>query len=70
MIPPEARLLRVYLNAHDRWHHQPLYQAVVEKARRAGEKGRIRSPADIRELLFRKTDDQNAVSRRHAHTHN
>ena len=33
MIPPEARLLRVYLNAHDRWHHQPLYQAVVEKAR-------------------------------------
>jgi PII-like signaling protein len=33
MIPPEASLLRIYLNANERWHHRPLYQAVVEKAR-------------------------------------
>jgi PII-like signaling protein len=33
MIPPEASLLRIYLNANDRWHHRSLYQAVVEKAR-------------------------------------
>ena len=33
MIPPEASLLRIYLNASDRWRHRPLYQAVVEKAR-------------------------------------
>lgn len=33
MIPPEASLLRIYLNASDRWHHKPLYQAVVETAR-------------------------------------
>src|SRR3954469_24110443 len=33
MIPTEASLLRIYLNANERWHHKPLYQAVVEKAR-------------------------------------
>jgi PII-like signaling protein len=33
MIPTEASLLRIYLNANDRWHHKPLYEAVVEKAR-------------------------------------
>src|SRR5206468_1082465 len=33
MIPPAACLLRIYVNADDRWHHKPLYQAVVEKAR-------------------------------------
>lgn len=33
MIPPEAQRLCVYLNAHEYWHGQPLYQAVVETAR-------------------------------------
>src|SRR5512135_81141 len=33
MIPTEASRLRIYLNASDRWHGQPLYQAVVEAAR-------------------------------------
>ena len=33
MIPPEACLARIYLNASDRWQHRPLYQAVVETAR-------------------------------------
>ena len=32
MIPPEASLLRLYINGNDRWHGQPLYQAVVETA--------------------------------------
>ncbi|MBX6316374.1 MAG: DUF190 domain-containing protein, partial [Isosphaeraceae bacterium] len=33
MIPPEASLLRVYLNANERWHGMPLYRALVERAR-------------------------------------
>jgi uncharacterized protein len=36
IIPPEARLLRIYLNASDRWHGKPLYQVIVETARAAG----------------------------------
>ncbi len=34
MIPPEAAILRVYLNANDRYHRTELYRAVVEAARR------------------------------------
>jgi PII-like signaling protein len=33
MIPPEASLLRIYVNAKDRWQHKPVYQAIVEQAR-------------------------------------
>jgi PII-like signaling protein len=33
MIPPDACLLRIYLNADESWHGKPLYQAVVEVAR-------------------------------------
>jgi PII-like signaling protein len=33
MIPDDARLLCIYLNASDRWHRRPLYRVVVEKAR-------------------------------------
>jgi PII-like signaling protein len=29
-------LLRIYLGESDRWHHQPLYEALVMKAREAG----------------------------------
>ncbi len=32
-IPHEAVLLRVFLGESDRWHHQPLYEAIVLKAR-------------------------------------
>jgi uncharacterized protein len=32
-IPNEAVLLRVFLGESDRWHHQPLYEAIVLKAR-------------------------------------
>jgi hypothetical protein len=32
-IPHEAMLLRVFIGETDRWHHQPLYEAIVLKAR-------------------------------------
>ncbi|HVZ59422.1 MAG TPA: DUF190 domain-containing protein [Terriglobales bacterium] len=32
-LPSEATLLRVFLGESDRWHHQPLYEAIVQKAR-------------------------------------
>ena len=32
-IPHEAILLRIFLGESDRWEHQPLYEAIVLKAR-------------------------------------
>ncbi len=32
-LPHEAMLLRVFIGESDRWHHQPLYEALVLKAR-------------------------------------
>jgi hypothetical protein len=32
-IPPEAILLRIFIGESDRWQHQPLYEAIVLKAR-------------------------------------
>ena len=32
-IPRDAVLLRIFLGESDRWHHQPLYEAIVLKAR-------------------------------------
>ena len=32
-IPHEAILLRIFIGESDRWHHQPLYEAIVLKAR-------------------------------------
>jgi len=32
-IPQDAVLLRIFLGESDRWHHQPLYEAIVLKAR-------------------------------------
>ena len=32
-IPHEAVLLRVFIGESDRWEHQPLYEAIVLKAR-------------------------------------
>lgn len=34
-LPTEAMLLRIFLGESDRWHHQPLYEAIVLKAREA-----------------------------------
>ncbi|MGH8022639.1 MAG: DUF190 domain-containing protein [Limisphaerales bacterium] len=32
-IPHEAVLLRIFIGESDRWRHQPLYEAIVMKAR-------------------------------------
>ena len=32
----EGTLLRIYLGELDKWHHQPLYEAIVLKAREMG----------------------------------
>jgi len=32
-IPEESLLLRVFIGESDRWHHQPLYEAIVMRAR-------------------------------------
>ena len=32
-LPHEAMLLRIFIGESDRWHHQPLYEAIVLKAR-------------------------------------
>lgn len=34
-IPTEAVLLRIFIGESDRWEHQPLYEAIVLKAREA-----------------------------------
>jgi uncharacterized protein len=34
-IPQEAVLLRIFIGESDRWEHQPLYEAIVMKARAA-----------------------------------
>jgi PII-like signaling protein len=34
-IPTDAALLRIILGESDRWEHQPLYEAIVLKAREA-----------------------------------
>jgi PII-like signaling protein len=35
-IPENGKLLRIFIGESDRWHHQPLYEAVVLKARELG----------------------------------
>jgi len=35
-IPQEGKLLRIFIGESDRWHHQPLYEAIVLKARELG----------------------------------
>ena len=32
-IPSEGKLLRIFIGESDCWHHQPLYEAIVLKAR-------------------------------------
>jgi uncharacterized protein len=32
-LPREAMLLRIFIGESDRWNHQPLYEAIVLKAR-------------------------------------
>lgn len=35
-IPEVGQLLRIFIGESDRWQHQPLYEAIVLKAREAG----------------------------------
>src|SRR5436190_1400217 len=35
-IPEHGKLLRIFVGESDRWHHQPLYEAIVLKARELG----------------------------------
>ena len=35
-LSEDAMLLRILIGESDRWHHQPLYEALVIKAREAG----------------------------------
>lgn len=35
-IPENGRLLRIFIGKKDRWGHQPLYEAIVLKARELG----------------------------------
>lgn len=35
-IPATGQLLRIFIGESDRWHHQPLYEAIVFKARELG----------------------------------
>ena len=35
-IPTEGKLLRIFVGEADRWHGAPLYQAIVEEARKRG----------------------------------
>lgn len=32
-LPHDSTLLRIFIGESDRWHHQPLYEAIVLKAR-------------------------------------
>ncbi len=34
MIPKDAYLLRIHLGESDRWHGRPLYEAIVQQARK------------------------------------
>src|SRR5256886_4508707 len=34
--PEQGKLLRIFIGESDRWHHQPLYEAIVLKARELG----------------------------------
>jgi hypothetical protein len=35
-IPEDGKLLRIFVGESDRWHHQPLFEAIVLKARELG----------------------------------
>lgn len=47
MIPTEARLLRIHVDAHDRWHGRPLYEAIVARARAADVAGASVFPVEM-----------------------
>jgi PII-like signaling protein len=38
-LPSEAQLLRIFIGESDKHHHRPLYEVIVEEARRRGMAG-------------------------------
>jgi uncharacterized protein len=38
-LPDEAELLRIFIGESDHWHGRPLYEAIVQEARRRGMAG-------------------------------
>jgi PII-like signaling protein len=47
MIPSDSRLLRVYVDAHNRRQGRPVYEAIVAKARSSGLAGASVFPAEM-----------------------
>lgn len=47
MIPAEARSLRIYVDADDRWQGRPLYEAIVARARSADVAGASVFPVEM-----------------------
>ncbi len=47
MIPTDARLLRIYVDAHDRWQGRPTYETIVARARAAGLAGASVFPVEM-----------------------
>ena len=47
MIPTDARLLRILVDAHERWHGRPLYEAIVARAREADVAGASVFPVEM-----------------------
>jgi PII-like signaling protein len=47
MIPTEARLLRIYVDARDRWRGRPLFEAIVVRAREADLAGASVFPVEM-----------------------
>src|SRR3989338_5651633 len=35
-IPAEGKLLRIFVGEQDKWHHEPLYQAIIHLAKKEG----------------------------------
>lgn len=35
-VPREGKLLRIFIGEQDKWHGQPLYEAIVQLARKQG----------------------------------
>lgn len=38
-VPENGKLLRIFIGESDQWHNQPLYEAIVIKARKMGMAG-------------------------------
>ena len=38
-LPSSGQLLRIFIGESDRWHHKPLYESIVLKAREVGMAG-------------------------------